>query len=110
MFKLFCRWFLQQYELDTNDIGEVNVAFSKAESSTDIRINSAQSLKDEEHDQDKEDSLTSQDMMSFSWQIAQGMVRDREKQVTFSKVIEVSWRSKTSFAFTFLTKTSSCPP
>ncbi|KAL9980686.1 hypothetical protein ACROYT_G009304 [Oculina patagonica] len=56
-----------------NDIGEVNVAFSKTDSSIDIRINSAQALYDEGEDQEQEDSLTPQDMMSFSWQIAQGM-------------------------------------
>jgi len=41
----------------------------------DIRINSTQSLRDEEqHEGDEENgSLTPQDMMSFSWQIAQGM-------------------------------------
>jgi len=66
----------KQCELDTNDVGQVNVAFSKAESCVDIRISSAQSLQDEEQDQDKHDSLTSQDVMSFCWQIAQGMVRD----------------------------------
>ena len=71
---LFCRRFLLQNELGTNDIGQVNVAFSKAESCIDIRINSTQSLKDEK--QDKDDSLTSQDMISFGWQVAQGMVRE----------------------------------
>ena len=55
-------------------IGEVNVAFSNEDSSTDIRINSAQFLKGEKQDEDEEGSLISQDMMSFSWQIAQGMV------------------------------------
>ncbi|XP_078362114.1 uncharacterized protein LOC144646407 isoform X2 [Oculina patagonica] len=59
------------YEFGINDLGEVNVAFSKADSSTDLRINSAQSLCDEE--QGGDDSLTPQDMMSFSWQISQGM-------------------------------------
>jgi len=41
----------------------------------DIRINSTQALNDEEKDEGNEenDSLTPQDMMSFSWQIAKGM-------------------------------------
>ena len=58
-----------------NDIGEVNVAFVKTDSSMDIRINSTQALNDEEKDEGNEenDSLTPQDMMSFSWQIAKGM-------------------------------------
>ena len=50
------------------------MAFSKTESIIDVRINSAQSLDDRE--QDIEDCLTPQDMMSFSWQIAQGMVSE----------------------------------
>ncbi|KAL9980663.1 hypothetical protein ACROYT_G009275 [Oculina patagonica] len=56
---------------DIDDIEEVNVAFSKAESSIDIKIKSAQSLKEEQ--QDQVDSLVPQDMMSFSWQISKGM-------------------------------------
>jgi len=76
---LLSKWFLQQYKVDTSDIGQVNVAFSKAESCVDIRIITAKSLKDEEHNRDEDDSLTSQEMMSFCWQIAQGMVRDWEK-------------------------------
>jgi len=41
----------------------------------DIRINSTHALKDDEQHEGHEenDSLTPQDMMSFSWQIAQGM-------------------------------------
>ncbi|XP_078362124.1 uncharacterized protein LOC144646412 isoform X4 [Oculina patagonica] len=65
------------YELGNDDIGQENVAFSKTESSTKLRNNSAQFLIDDEQDQvydeDEDDSLTPQDMMSFSWQIAQGM-------------------------------------
>ena len=59
-----------------NEIGEVNVAFLKTDSIIDIRINSTHSLKDEKQDEgdDEDDSLTSQDMISFSWHIAQGMV------------------------------------
>jgi len=36
-------------------------------------------LNDEEQDKsdDEDDSITPQDMMSFSWQIAQGMVREK---------------------------------
>ena len=76
-----CPKLLQQNETGRNDIGQVNVVFSKTDSSVDIRINSAQSLMaDEEQkendDEDEDDSLTSQDMMSFSWQIAQGMVSE----------------------------------
>ncbi|XP_078362132.1 uncharacterized protein LOC144646418 [Oculina patagonica] len=56
---------------DIDDIEEVNVAFSKAESSIDINVKSAQSLKEEQ--QDQVDSLSPQDMMSFSWQISKGM-------------------------------------
>ena len=70
---------LQQNETDGNDIGQVNAAFSKTDSSIDIRINNTQSLMADENqeqndDEDEHDSLTSQDMLSFSWQIAQGMV------------------------------------
>ena len=37
-------------------------------------------MKDEEQDSgdDEDDSITPQDMMSFSWQIAQGMVNEKE--------------------------------
>ena len=60
-------------------MGEVNVAFTKTECSIDIRIDNAQCLKDEK--QDQEESLTAQDMMSFSCQIAQGMVSATESNV-----------------------------
>ena len=68
---------LQQNETGGNDIGQLNVAFY--DNSIDIRINSTQSLMaDENQDQndieDEHDSLTSKDMLSFSWQIAEGMV------------------------------------
>ncbi|XP_078363420.1 fibroblast growth factor receptor 2-like [Oculina patagonica] len=62
---------LDSQDLGVNDIGEVNVAFSNRDSSIDIRINSAQLFKDEQEEQ--QDSLSSQDVMSISWQIAQGM-------------------------------------
>ena len=65
----------------------MNVAFSKADSSIDIRINSAQSLNDDE--QEQEDSLTPHDMMSFSWQIAQGMVGEESIVFFYYKSIEV---------------------
>ena len=60
-----------------NDIGQLNVAFS--DDSIDLRINNSQSLMTDENqeqndDEDEHDSLTSKDMLSFSWQIAQGMV------------------------------------
>ncbi|KAL9980682.1 hypothetical protein ACROYT_G009300 [Oculina patagonica] len=58
-------------DLGINDIGKVNVAFSNRDSSIDIRINSTQFLNDEQEEQ--QDSLSSQDVMSISWQIAQGM-------------------------------------
>ena len=63
-----------------NDIGQINVAFSKADSSIDVRFNSVQSSNDEEQEtgNDEDDSITPQDMMSFSWQIAQGMVSEKE--------------------------------
>ena len=67
---------MQHRELSVNDIGEVNVAFRKTDSSIDLKISRAQSLNDEKQDvgNDENDSLTAQDMMSFSWQIAQGVV------------------------------------
>ena len=63
-----------------NDLGQINVAFSKADSCIDVRFNSVQSLNDEEQEtgNDEDDSITPQDMMSFSWQIAQGMVSEKE--------------------------------
>ena len=69
----------QQNETGGNDIGQVDAAFSKSDGSIDIRINKTQSLMADENqeqndDEDEHDSLTSQDMLSFSWQIAQGMV------------------------------------
>ena len=68
---------LQQNETSGNGIGQLNVAFY--DNSIDIRINSTQSLmadedQDQNHNEDEQDSLTSKDMLSFSWQIAQGMV------------------------------------
>ena len=62
-----------------NEIGQVNVAFSKTDSSIDVKIKNVQSLTDEEQDEgdDEDDSITPQDMMSFSWQIAQGMVSEK---------------------------------
>ena len=70
---------LQQNEIGGNDIGQLNVAFSITESSIDIRINDAQSIMADENqgqndDEGEHDSLASKDMLSFSWQIAQGMV------------------------------------
>ncbi|KAL9964324.1 hypothetical protein ACROYT_G027952 [Oculina patagonica] len=56
---------------DIDNIEEVDVLFSKADSSIDIKIKRAQSLKEEQQVQD--DSLTPQDMMSFSWQISTGI-------------------------------------
>ncbi|KAJ7380809.1 hypothetical protein OS493_007191 [Desmophyllum pertusum] len=61
------------YELAVNDIGEVNVAFSKTDSSIDIRLVSTLPVNGGEQKQDEEDSLTPRDMMSFSWQTAKGM-------------------------------------
>ena len=54
----------------------LNVTFSNSDNSVDIRSNSTQSLMaDENQGQNNgDDSLTSKDMLSFSWQIAQGMV------------------------------------
>ena len=70
---------LQQNETGGNDIGLLNVAFSNTNSSIEIAINNTQSVMVDENqeqndDEDEHDSLTSQDMLSFSWQIAQGMV------------------------------------
>ncbi|KAL9980673.1 hypothetical protein ACROYT_G009286 [Oculina patagonica] len=56
-----------------DEIDEVNVAFLKSKSSIDIKINSPPSLKKEEQNVDEDDSLSSQDIMSFSWQISMGM-------------------------------------
>ena len=69
-------YYLQYCRRDVNDIGQVNVAFSKTDSSIDLTFTSVQSLNDEEQDKvdDEDDCITPQDMMSFSWQIAQGMV------------------------------------
>ena len=68
---------LQQNKTGGNDIGQLNNAFS--DDSIDIRINNSQSLmadekQEQNDDEDEHDSLTSKDMLSFSWQIAQGMV------------------------------------
>ncbi|KAL9980659.1 hypothetical protein ACROYT_G009271 [Oculina patagonica] len=65
-------------KIGANCTGEVNIAFSKTKSST--HLISAQALFDEEQvqDENEDDSLTSQDMMSFSWQIAQGMVGEKK--------------------------------
>ena len=78
-FSYLCPKLLQQNEAGGNDIGQLNATFSKTDSTIDIRNNSAQSLMADENqeqntDEDEHDSLTSQDMLSFSWQIAQGMV------------------------------------
>ena len=54
----------------------MNVAFTKTDSSIELRINSDQSLIDDE--QEQQDSLKSEDMMSFTWQIAQGMVSEKK--------------------------------
>ncbi|KAL9980675.1 hypothetical protein ACROYT_G009288 [Oculina patagonica] len=66
-------------QLGIVDIGEVNVAFWKTDSSSDLRVKDAPSLNDEE--QEQQDYLTSKDMMSFSWQIAQGMEYLSEKGI-----------------------------
>ena len=52
-------------------------------------------MKDEEQDSgdDEDDSITPQDMMSFSWQIAQGMVNEK-KFVLFNCVASVVICSK----------------
>ena len=55
-------------------VGEINVAFSKEESSTVIKIKRVQSLIEEEREQEQDESCSAQDMMSFSWQISRGMV------------------------------------
>ena len=70
---------LQQNEAGGNDIGQLNVAFS--DDTIDIRINNTQSLmadeNQEQNDEEEEhDSLASKDMLSFSWQITQGMVSE----------------------------------
>ena len=33
--------------------------------------------EEQEQDEDEDDSITPQDMLSFSWQVAQGMVSER---------------------------------
>ena len=74
-----CPKLLQQNETGGNDTSQLNVAFSRNDDSVDIRNKSAQSLmadedQEQNDDEGEHDSLTSQDMMSFSWQIAEGMV------------------------------------
>ncbi|XP_078362117.1 uncharacterized protein LOC144646410 isoform X2 [Oculina patagonica] len=64
-----------------DEIDEVNVAFLKAKNSIDIKIKNPLSLKKEEKDEDEDDSLSSQDMMSFSWQISRGMQYLSEKGI-----------------------------
>ena len=65
---------LQQNETGGNDIGQLNI--SNSDNSIEIKINKTQSIMADENQEknDDEDSLTSKDMLSFSWQIAQGMV------------------------------------
>ena len=67
---------LQQNETGGNDIGQLNITFSNTDNSIEIKINKTQSIMADENQEknDDEDSLTSKDMLSFSWQIAQGMV------------------------------------
>ena len=57
----------------------MNVAFSRTDSSIDVTFKSVQSLNDEEQvkGDDEDDCITPQDMMSFSWQITQGMVSEK---------------------------------
>ena len=72
-------YYLQYCGPGVNDIAQVNVAFSKTDSSIDVTFKSVHALNDEEQDKgdDEDDSITPQDMMSFSWQIAQGMVSEK---------------------------------
>ena len=67
---------LQQNETGGNDFGLLNVSFQNTDNSIDIRSSSTQSLMADKNPEqnDGDDSLTSKDMLSFSWQIAQGMV------------------------------------
>ena len=74
-----CPKLLQQNETGRIDTGQVNVAFSNTDNSFDRSPNNTQSLMADENQEqndveDEHDSLTSKDMLSFSWQIAQGMV------------------------------------
>ena len=64
---------------DVNDIGQVNVAFSRTDRNIDVTFKSVQSLNDEEQvkGDDEDDCITSLDIMSFSWQIARGMVSEK---------------------------------
>ena len=90
-----CLYCLQYCGPGVNDIGQVNVTFSKTDSSIDVTFKSVQSLNDEEQDggDDEDDSITPQDMMSFSWQIAQGMVGEKIC-VPFNCTVSVISRSK----------------
>ena len=65
---------LQQNETGGNDIGQLNI--SNSDNSIEIKINKTQSIMADKNQEknDDEDSLTSKDVLSFSWQIAQGMV------------------------------------
>ena len=67
---------LQQNETGGNDFGLLNVSFQNTDNSIDIRSSSTQSLMADKNPEQNDggDSLTSKDMLSFSWQIAQGMV------------------------------------
>ena len=68
----------------------MNVAFSRTDSSIDVTFKSVQSLNDEEQvkDDDEDDCITPQDMMSFSWQIAQGMVSE-ERFILFNCTVRI---------------------
>ena len=85
-----CLYYLQYCRRDVNDIGQVNVAFSRTDSSIDVTFKSVQSLNDEEqvNGDDEDDCITPQDMMSFSWQIAQGMVSE-ERFILFNCTVRV---------------------
>ena len=74
-----CLYYLQYCRRDVNENGQVNVAFSRTDNSIDVTVKSVQSLNDEEQvkGDDEDDCITPQDMMSFSWQIAQGMVSEK---------------------------------
>ena len=69
--RYLCPKLLQQNETSGNDIGQVNVAFSRTDWAQYTMVDENQ---EQNNDEDEYDSLTSQDMLSFSWQIAQGMV------------------------------------
>ena len=105
-----CPKLLQQDDTGGNDTGQVNAAFSRTDSSIDISTISTQySMVDENQeqntDEDEHDSLTSKDMLSFSWQIAQGMV-SKNYQLQLDRIFLMVQNAKLQNSVIALTLTS----